>query len=63
MYVDTPAGRKRAPIVLMMLPYVVRARATYGSIMNTIEFTFLPSCGLLPAKTVKSNAKCIIHMV
>ena len=53
-------GRKRAPIVLMMLPYVARAR--YGSIINTIGVPFLPNGGLLPA-TVKSNATCIIHMI
>ena len=34
-----------------------RARATCGSIINTIGLTFLPNCGLLPAKNSEKQCK------
>ena len=66
--IKDPNGQKKSPNCADDAPVrgaraSARARATYGSIINKIGLTVLPSCGLLPAKAVKSNAKCVIHMV
>ena len=54
----TPTRQKKSPNCVDDAPVRgARVRATYGSIINTIGLTFLPSCGLLPAKNSEKQCK------
>ena len=54
----TPTRQKKSPNCADDAPVRgARAHATYGSIINTIRLTFLPSCGLLPAKNSEKQCK------
>ena len=62
----TPTQQKKSPNCADDAPVHAaraRARAMYGSIINTIGFTFSLVAVFYQQKTVKSNAKCIFYIV